>query len=1114
MHIKTTLLLALLLLVAHFGFAQVTSGAMSGIVLDNENKSLAGAIVKAFHEPSGTVYGTATQDDGSFNLQNLRTGPYRVEIHFTGFETKIEKDILVRLGETYFLKTSMKAGGTELSEVVVKTDNPLINSQRTGASTNIGTTEINTLPTVNRNISDFTRLTPQGGPSFATSMGSSSSQFNDNSFGGRDGRYNNIQINGANFNNSFGLNSNLLPGGNAQPISLDAIEEIQVGFAPYDVRQTGFTGANINAITRSGTNEIHGSAYYFFKNQSFTGMKVGDYSVPNLGSTTKNTYGIRLGGPIIKNKLFYFVNVEHEESKAPGVTYVANRGGATGANVSSVPADSLDKLRSFLQSKYGYDPGAYENFANQAVNKNTKVLGRIDYNINDKNKLFVSYSYMKAQEPITQVNATSTGAGSRLTNNREGLTSMAYQNAFYGFDHKVWSVSGQLTSSITSRLSNDLFGTYSSVQDTRSTPGNQFPFVDIDLSATSTMSFGTELFSYKNDLTNKNLNIIDNVTYNYKHHSFLAGAAYEYLSFGNSFLPSGTGYYHYKSLSDFMNGKGPIAFAYTYPFADQGGNTYVKANFGQASIYLQDKYNVTRDLTLTAGVRVEQPMYTYQLLDNKYIDTVKVFDKNGNLTTYQSDKWPKAKPVVSPRIGVNYDVLGNRSLILRGGTGIFAGKVPFVWFTNQAGGTGTLINTKTFALTNKSKSDSAFLNNMQFSKDPSNVSESNGSLFPQKAGQTVPSSVAIVSPEFKMPRIWRTNIGVDAKLLYGFVGTAEFIYTKDLVNVYMRNAALPNAQTTLSNGADNRPYWTSTKPGGSPVNSYYVLENSNMGESYNFSIGIARPARKGWYGSLYYTVSASQELSSNPGSQASSAWNSLANTSSPNEQVLSYSEYLTPHRIVASASYRIEYLKHLATTISLYYEGASLGRFNYTYASDINGDGVNADLLYIPNNASELKWADIKDASGKVVYTAQQQADAFNAYVDQDKYLSAHKGSYAKRYGAKYPFYNRFDLKFIQDIFNDFGKRRGSLQFTADIFNIGNLLNPSWGAQQRLAVGSGNTSSILKVATPGNATTQPTYQLATAVDNDGKTVLPTKTFYDYVGTLSTWSMQLGFRLTF
>ncbi len=1106
MQTKSIFIIVFLMLLAGNGFSQVTSSSITGFIKDETNKGLPGATIRATHQPSGTAYGTVTQDDGSFNLQNMRIGgPYKVEINFIGYETKTYNDVYLTLGEPYQLIAQLNGGtATNLKEVaIVSGRNPLLNNQRTGAGTNVGADQINTLPTVSRSITDFTRLTPQGGPSFSSGLN------NANTFGGRDGRYNNVQINGANFNNAFGIAGGLLPGGSAQPISLDAIEEIQVGVAPYDVRQGNFTGANINAVTRSGTNTYTGSAYMFWRNQNFNGRHIADVDLPETGSVTNNVYGARIGGPIIKNKLFFFVNGEYEQFVYPGITWVAGGNGITGQNVSRPTVDSLKQVADYLKSK-GYDPGAYDNYGKKFTNTNTKFLARVDWNIRQKHKLYISYSQLNASED-QMVNGNS-AAFSNVTNTRIGANSLVFENSNYSVEHTVKSISAELSSNFNSKLSNQLIGTYSYIRDQRVTPGGNFPFIDITTKASSADNFisaGTDPFSYLNDVKNTNFSINDNVTYTMGKHTFTGGIGYEYISFGNSFLPYGTGYYRYSTVSDFINDKAPTVFAYSYPYADQGGNTYVKVNYGAPSLYVQDKYNLTNRFTLTGGIRLEIPLYTYNLPGNQYIDTLNLPDKNGNITHYDVSKWPKSKLLASPRIAFNWDALGNRKLQVRGGTGIFTGRVPFVWFTNQPGNSGTLTNQVTI-------SDAATLAQIHFNSDPNAIVNQFPSKFSQKGGASVPGQIALVSPDLKMPQIWRTNLAADVKLPWGLVGTIEGIYTKDIVNVYQRNANLPVAQKAVSNGDDTRPYWTTNRIY-SNISGVYVLENTNLGQSVSGTIGVARPARKGFYGSLYYTATYAEDVSSNPGSQPNSAWNGLPNTASPNAVVLGPSEYLTPHRIVGSLSYRYEYLKHFATTLSIFYEGASAGRFSYRYAGkDINNDGVNADLIYIPNDAKDMQWADITYTEGGVskTFTKQQQIDAFNAYMSQDKYLNANKGGYAEKYGAKYPFYHRFDAKLLQDICSNFGsKRRYTLQFSLDMMNIGNFLNPNWGVLRRLNTGSGNNANILTVQSL-DANNKPTFQLATYKDATGKLVLPTTTFSNDFTTNSTWGMQMGLRLIF
>jgi hypothetical protein len=1093
------------LLMAAPAICQVTSGSITGFVIDQKKEGMPGATLEAVHLPSGTKYGSVTLTDGGFQIQNMRTGgPYRVTVSYPGYEQATFADIWLVLDEPYELRAVLQQEGRELQGVTVSAARN--SGERTGAGINISQEQLNALPTITRSVTDFTRLTPQSGPGFSTGLN------NGNSFAGRDGRYNNVQINGANFNNSFGLNTALFPG-SAQPVSLDALSEVRVSISPYDVRQSGFTGANINAVTRSGTNTMMGSAYMYWRNQNFSGVHVGDADLPDQGGATNNIYGFRLGGPIIKDKLFFFVNAEHERFIYSGVSWIASRNGISGPNVSSVPADSLELLAAYLRNKFGYEPGAYEDYGNTFTNKNTKFLARLDYNVSRKHKLYLIYSQMNASED-QQVHPSS-AAGSRVSNNRIGPNSLVFENSNYSFDHVVRSLTAELASNFSGRLANQLLASYSYVQDKRRTPGELFPFVDIARSSANIndnyISFGTELFSYGTDIKNTNFSLVNNLSYSTGSHFVTFGLSYEYTGFANSFMPYGNSYYRFASVSDFINDRAPVVFGYTYPYQEQEGNSYVKAKYGQGSLYLQDKYHFTRDFVVTAGIRLEMPFYTYALPSNRYIDTLMLPDAEGNKQHYDVSNWPRQRLLASPRLSFNWDINGQRRYQLRGGTGIFTGRVPFVWFTNQPGNTGTLTNQ--VQITN-----AAALTSFGFNPDARNPlsglpQDTINKYFPQHAGASVPGQIALVSPDFRMPAVWRSNLSLDFRLPLGLSATAGVIYTKDIIGVYQRNANLPAASGQLNNGSDQRDYWSSNRIYNN-VSGVYVLENTNKGESYSASIGVSRTVVKGLSGIAYYTATYSADISSNPGSQPNSAWNALPSTSSPNEQALGTSQYLTPHRIIAALSWRLEYRKHFATTISVLYEGCSAGRFSYLYNADINKDGTNADLIYIPKDANELQWADIKDKDGNVVYTAAQQAAAFNTYIDQDRYLSDHRGAYAGKYAAKYPFYSRFDVKLLQDVFFKLGKQQHTLQLSADLMNAGNLLNPSWGVQQRLVVGGGNAAPILNVATAGNETTQPIYQMPVVTDTKGKLVLPYQTFTDNVSPVSTWALQLGVRYLF
>ncbi len=1094
-----------LMLILWSARAQVTTSGLTGFIKDGENKGLPGATIKATHVPSGTSYGTMTQADGNFMIQGMRPGgPYKVEITFIGMAPKTVEGIELTLGENYILNQALVAGEEqEIKEVqIVSNKSAILNSDRTGAATNINSRTLSRMPTISRSIGDMTRLVPQAS---GIAIPSTSA----NGFAGRDGRYNNIQIDGANFNNGFGLSTDPMPGGSNQPISLDAIDEIQVNIAPYDVRQTGFTGAGINAVTRSGTNELAGSAYGYLRPKSFTGLNVGDQTLADNTRGSTKIVGARLGGPIIKDKLFYFANFEYENRQSSGNTWLAARPGLSGGNVARTTAADLDAVSSYLKSQYGYDPGAYENYANNYQIKNIKALVRLDWNISDKHKLTLRYNQMTGTND--QGTNGNSGPGPRSTANRISSESIAFENANYSFKNIVRSFTAELNSNFSSRLSNQLLATYSRIQDTRETPGSIFPFVDIWEGGRNYMSFGTELFSYNNDVINNNFNFTDNLTYTTGRHAFTAGLSFQTMSFANSYVREGTSYYRYNSVASFLSGGRPSVFAITYPF--DGSDGYAKVKFGLAGAYVQDKIAVNERLNVTVGLRADMPVYLDKPPSNPVVDTLSLLDKNGNPTHYTTASWPKSKPLFSPRVGVNFDVLGDRTLQLRGGTGIFTGNIPFVWLTNMPTNAGVLQNTF-------EPVDSATLSQItHLEKDPNYWVKQLPNKFPNKPGTKAPGSVSFVDPGFKMPQIWRSNVGVDYKIPnVPLVATVDVIYSKDINAVYQFNANRQPATQQLNYSGDNRDYWSTTKSATyNPATNAVipVLANTSKGYSLTTTVGVTLSPWHGFNGSLFYTYTNGKDVSGNPGSAASSAWINNYSINDPNEQLLGYSQYAVPHRIVGSLSYRKEYLGHLATTLSLFYQGSHQGRFAYTYSNDINGDGVSLDLLYVPNSSAELNFVDIKDKDGKTTFTAAQQRQAYDQFVANSKALTDSKGGYVERNNALMPWINRFDFRLLQDIFVKVGKndRKHTLQFSLDITNIGNLLNKDWGLYKQLNGGSDYNYGLLKV-TQVDPQGRPSFNMITVNDLTGKTILPTTPFRDLFGTTSTWGMQIGLRYTF
>ncbi|HUW92615.1 MAG TPA: TonB-dependent receptor [Bacteroidales bacterium] len=1065
-------------------YGQVTTSALSGKVTDTKGEALPGTAVVAVHVPSGTQYATLSDNAGNFRIQNMRVGgPYKVDMSFIGYSTSSYTELTLRLGETYVQNGTLNESTTSLQEIVVTAGirNSILSSERAGTQTNVSGRELISMPTISRSIADFTKFTPQA-------QGSS--------FGGRDGRFNTITIDGAAFNNNFGLSTNPLPGGNAQPISLDAIEEISVNIAPYDVRMSQFTGASINAVTKSGDNEFKASVYTYIRPNSFTGNTVDGKEVSGANDRSSQNFGARVGGPIIKNKVFFFLSGEYEKELVPGVTWKPSTDGVANSDamISRTLESDMVRVRDHLLSTYNYDPGKYKDF-DPFTNKNTKFLARLDWNINKNHRFTIRYNDVEGTSD-QQTNANScplTLRGSGRISNQ----SLAFSNAFYGFKNTVRSITGEMNSTFGNRISNKFLASYTFIQDTRTSNSDIFPFVDIWEGGDQYMAFGYELFTFNNDVTNKTLSFTDNMTINLNSHTVTAGISFDRLFFRNSYIREGTSYYRYGSVDDFIGGADPIGFGVTYGYngEDAPGAT---ATFGFGALYAQDEWQVTKGLKLTYGVRFELPMYLDKMENNPAISALTFADG------YKMDvsKWPDPKLVISPRLGFNWDVKGDRSLQVRGGTGLFTGMLPFVWFTNQPTNSG-LIQVPEIGWA----AGNANLFGLQFHPDYKEFIASNPTLFPQTPG-SLPSGSTLteVGKDFKFPQIWRSNVGVDVELPWGMVFTGEAIFSKDINAVQQIDVNLAAPAGTMI-GSDNRIYWlTSANKVVSTVKAATVLTNSKEGYQYSLTAQLTKNFQKGFAGMFAYTYTMAKDISANPGSSAYSAYSSNTSAVSLNDPGLSYSNFATPHKLIGSVSYRIEYAKHFATTLSLVYQGYQTGRWSYTYSNDLNGDGVSSDLMYIPASATDINFG---DASGML---AADQQQAFWTYLNNNEYLKAHKGEYAERYGHVQPWIHRFDAKFLQDIFTNFGTdRKYTVQFSVDLLNVGNMINDSWGTYTYNPLASYENVRPLSVLTRGTATTAPVFRLnaSSLADFQTKTTLSKST-----STGSTWGCLLGLRLIF
>ncbi|HEX8327374.1 MAG TPA: TonB-dependent receptor [Hymenobacter sp.] len=1100
--------------------AQVTSSTMTGIIKDAKGEPSIGATVQAVHTPSGTSYGTATNPEGRFTIQNMRVGgPYTVTVSYVGYRAETYNGITLQLGQPYVLNAALKEEGTELQEVVV-TANPrsVLNADKTGAVTTVDRTALQRLPSISRSLTDFTRLTPQAGGG--------------NGIGGGNSRSNYFSVDGSDFNNNFGIGGggNLPAGGS--PISLDAIEEISVNVTPFDVRQSGFVGAAINAVTRAGTNEFSGSAYGYFRNQNYRGNKVGDQEVV-LQDQRFYQYGFRLGGPILKNKLFFFANFENEEDRTPGQQRVAdteaNLYGKPGSptNLSRPKAAELDQISNYLRTTYGYETGPYQGYSFKAPR--TKILGRVDWNISDKHRFNVRYSQVEGKSPAfpstsrSPFGAYTTVNGVVGSGNRQQNTALFFQNAGYFQEANFYSLAAELNSSFGTNMANTLRATYTRQNDPRSSTSSVFPFVDILKDGTPFTSFGYEPFTFGNLRDVSIYSFKDDFNWTLGRHNVTLGAQVDLSETKNGFQRFGTGYYTFNSYEDFIGGKNPQDFGITYSLAPGFAQSFPSFKYGQYSAYVQDEIAITERLRITPGLRVDLTSYANTLQSHPLI-TPLTFAGGEKIDVADL---PSNQFLFSPRLGFNFDVLGNRTVQLRGGTGIFTGRVPYVWIVSQAGDAGLLQVTQQF---------SGAQVRGPFNPDPTAYRPDT----PPVAGTVIPSTTSSLARDFRFPQTWKSSLAVDAKLPFGVVGTVEGIVNRDINAVVFRNANLVTPINNALNAAGGYPDHRALYPAantdkfinpitsnglpvangtaGTNIGAYnaIVLDNASRGYYWSITGKLDKQFDNGLFASLAYTHTEAKNLYDGGGDQPLSAWQGTATVNGANNLPLSYNGNTLPDRVIGTLSYRREYLGHLGTTVSVFYEGSSQGRYSYLYSTDFNRDGANSDLIYIPNNPTEINFVPITTGTGANVttlFTAQQQSDAFFAFVEQDEYLRSRKGKYAERNGATFPWRSQFDVKILQDVFANLGDKRNTLQVSLDIFNVGNLLNNSWGRAQQTTFNNFLEPQNVNALNPtlGPTGTRPTFRFGR--DNVTGQLL-TSTFRDAVNLGSTYSMQVGLRYIF
>ena len=1046
--------------------AQITTSGMSGkVTADGED--VIGATIEVVHVPSGTKYQAVTNAKGMYAINGMRPGgPYRVKVSYIGYQAKSFDNVSLQLGQTYNLNVGLVEDAQQLGEVVVSAKATKFTTEKTGASTNIDNQMLQSMPSVSRSITDYTRLSPYGG--------------NGMSFAGADGRTANFTVDGADFNNNFGLSS-ALPGGGS-PISIDAIQEMQVVISPFDVRQTNFVGGGVNAITKSGTNTFRGTAYVYHQNEQMRGDAVDGEQIAGAREKDRTTtWGMTLGGPIIKDKLFFFVNGEMKKIPTVANRWRGSEDGVADANnyLSRTTLADLEKVSNYVRDKYGYNTGSWTSFP--ADKNNYKLLARLDWNITNQHRLSLRYNYTKNQNWLAP-NASSMDGGSRSAYGRTSEMAMSYANSMYSMDNNVNSFSFDLNSRFSNELSNQLLVTYSKLDDVRGTNSSEFPFIDIlDGNGTNYISLGEELFTYNSAVHNNVWNAKDDVTWYLGAHKLLGGVSFEHQMADNSYMRNGTGYYRYKTLDDFLNGGTPEIVALTYGYNGEQNPT-ARVQYSKVGIYLQDEWQATRNLKLTYGLRLDDLFFDNgDLMTNNAIYKL---DYNGR--HIDTGKWPSSKVIFSPRVGFTWDVMGDQSLKLRGGTGLFSGRLPLVFFTNMPTNSGmvqyqAVVNASTIIADTDSKtkelvfrkgyknytgkytvddkgkahvdmtqfngglvnengqaSRQALLNKLASLGYPTTISPEDG---------TLPSSICSVDPNFHMPEVWKTSLAVDYVVPVGFplTITAEGIINKTVYGTVLNDWAVPDVKGFARfNGADSRHIYPSGYLTGTHA---YVLENTHKG--YGWSFNLSATAKPWEWMDLYasYTHTASKELTGMPGSNASSVLNYMATVDGPTAVKLHNSQYVTPDRVVASMNLHDKSGNHY----SLIYE-AWRGNSNYSFMTqnDMNGDGFNYDAIYIPRDN------EVGVGTGDFRFKTQDDQDRFMAFLHNNSYLKKHQGEYAESYSYYSPWVHRVDFSYKHDFKLNVGQTKHTLQLSFDMKNVLNFFNSKWGVAKYLnpAIGS------------------------------------------------------------
>ncbi|HRK03854.1 MAG TPA: carboxypeptidase regulatory-like domain-containing protein [Chlorobiota bacterium] len=1067
----------------------VTTGSMSGVVKDSKTQQgLSGATIKAVFSQTGAIYGTIARANGKYSIRGLRPGLYTVTVTYVGYPAITATNVRVDVGETVtrdFLMVELESN--HLPEIVVTADKSiLMDTSRTGAGSIISEQQITAAPTINRSISDMARMNP-----YATQSASTGGSFDATagiSVGGQNTRFNNFQIDGATANDGYGIGGAGTAGSvaNNNFITLEAIEELKVNVSPYDVRQSGFTGGLINAITRGGTNVWRGSIFSYGRNEALVGLSP-DANRRPFENFFDAQFGGRVGGPLIKDKLFLHVSAESRQRSTPAEVGLND---PNSLNNFPVPRQVIDDIATNVRNQYGYDPGQTEN-PTSIPNQSYNILTRIDWNIDEDNKLQFRHNLLY---------------GTQLRNLQRTTTLYGFGSQANEFTTMSNQFVAQLNTIVGESIANEFRISVTVTNEERVNAGARFPESRIYVGSREAVVFGPDRTSQANALDQQVITVTDDISVFFGDHTITIGTHNELSLFNNLFMRDAYGAVQYADLASFQDSTpNYYSIAYANPaLYDEGAFPRFPWKMAQLGTYVMDEWQVNSSLRFNGGLRIDVPVYLDSPLYNSLVTE--------RFPGYSTSRLPSSTLQFSPRLGFNLDVSGDRSIIVRGGTGIFTGRVPAVWIGNQFANTGIDIFR---AEVGRSGAGNAPIidprTNLPWVFDPRNPPVPGDSTFPGTA-TTQRSVINLTDENFRFPQLWRSTLGVDLRLLQGVTLTVEGMYGKNLNSVDYANINL--RQNGIS-PLDGRPMYADASRADSLAAPEFVqvllLRSRDEGYSYSASFQLnideSNTIVPGLRALFSYTHMAAYDLNSSSDATALSQWGNT-DAIDPNNATLGRSNFDVPHRVLANVSYTHTWTKDVATTIGIVYSGNSGRPYSLSYIQDYNGDNAlgGNDLIYIPRREDYGTKVVVVQPTGTDLRTSDQVWEQIVAIVEANPILREYQGRILPRNSLREPWINRLDMRLTQRLP---GLGSNTIDVTLDVENIFNLLGADLGTQQYVNFQSAN---LFGLSLSGGRPFDDQGRLRMSYSEPITNGRPGVYIVDNYG--SRWRMQLGIRYNF